>query len=232
METILAHLQTAGQLISVALIPLVLAITLHEAAHGWAAERLGDDTARRMGRVTLNPIAHIDPVGTVILPGLLLLANSPFLIGFAKPVPVAFHRLRDPKLGMVWVALAGPGINILMAIAAALVWHPLATVPGEFADWIRENLQNFFFINIVLAVFNMLPLPPLDGGRVVTGLLPDRLAWRFARLERYGLPILIGLVVLVPFVSRELGAPINPLVWVLEPAVDITQTILLRLTGW
>jgi Zn-dependent protease len=228
----IAQLNDAAQLVSTVLIPLIVAITVHEAAHGWAAERLGDDTARRLGRVTLNPIPHIDPIGTVLLPGLLLLAGSPFLIGFAKPVPVNFARLRDPRRGMIGVALAGPLSNILMAIAAALVWHPLAPIDGAAAGWLRENLQNFFFINIVLAVFNMLPLPPLDGGRVLTGLLPWRLFWRVARFERQGILILLTLVILVPLVSTELGHPINPLVWILEPGVAAVQDLLLWITGW
>ena len=156
--------------------PVVTAITLHEAAHGWMADRLGDDTARRLGRVSFNPISHVDPFGTLVLPGILLLLGSPFLFGWAKPVPVAFHRLRNPKRDMVWVALAGPGINI----AAGASPRPCCCIrcgrctTADLPLWVCQNLENAIFVNIVLACFNMLPIPPLDGGRVLTGLLPGR----------------------------------------------------------
>ena len=220
-----------GHAISVWLIPVVLAVTFHEAAHGWMAERCGDDTARRMGRVTFNPIRHVDPFGTLILPGLLLLLSAPFLFGYAKPVPVNFRRLKQPKRDMIWVALAGPGTNVVLAFGSGLALHAAAYLPGETAAWVGQNLINSIIINVVLAVFNMLPLPPLDGGRVVTGLLPDPYAWRFAQLERYGLLILIALLFFVPFAGEAVGLEINPIASVLLPPVQGLYQVILSLTG-
>src|ERR687891_466130 len=195
-----------GHALSVWFLPVVVAITFHEAAHGWMAERCGDNTARLLGRVSFNPIRHVDPFGTLILPALLLLLKAPFLFGYAKPVPVNFGRLRHPKRDMIWVALAGPAVNILLAFAAALLLHPAAYAP--------------------------LPLPPLDGGRVMTGLLPGPAAWRFARLEPYGLLILIGLLFLVPLAARSLlGIEFNPLFDVLWPPVAAVYSLILTLTG-
>lgn len=221
-----------GRTLSVWALPVLLAVTLHEAAHGYVADRLGDDTARRMGRVTLNPLAHVDPFGTVLLPGFLLLVGAPFVFGWAKPVPVAFHRLRDPRRDMVLVALAGPASNILQALAAALLMHLTVHLPSPWLEWTGENLANAVIVNVVLAVFNMLPIPPLDGGRVLTGLLPPRAAWRFARIERYGLLILLLLIFVVPLATRELGHPFNPLAYVLLPAISSVYGLILTLTGW
>jgi Zn-dependent protease len=220
-----------GQALSVWLLPVVLAITFHEAAHGWMAERCGDNTARLMGRVTFNPLKHVDPFGTLILPGLLLLIKAPFLFGYAKPVPVNFGRLNRPKRDMVFVALAGPGVNVLLAFAAALLLHPAAYLPPVLAAWLGENLANAIIINVVLAVFNMLPLPPLDGGRVVTGLLPNPYAWKFAQLERYGLPILIGLLFILPMLTQAMGLSFNPLASVLWPPVQTLYQLILTLAG-
>jgi Zn-dependent protease len=225
-------LAALGQTLSVWFIPIVLAITLHEAAHGWMAERLGDDTARRMGRVSFNPIRHVDPMGTLVLPGLLLLFHAPFLFGWAKPVPVAFHRLNHPKRDMIWVALAGPGINVLMAIAAAILLHGQRLLDGRVGDWIGQNLENAILANVVLATFNMLPLLPLDGGRVLTGLLPTPLAIRYARTERYGLVILLGLLFLLPMLLGQLGMAFNPVAAVLLPAMNALYQLVLLITGW
>lgn len=221
-----------GRTLSVWALPVLLAVTLHEAAHGFVADRLGDDTARRMGRVTLNPLAHVDPFGSVLLPGFLLLVGAPFVFGWAKPVPVAFHRLRSPRRDMVLVALAGPASNIAQAVAAALLMHLTVHLPSPWLEWTGENLANAVIVNVVLAVFNMLPIPPLDGGRVVTGLLPPRAAWRFARLERYGLLILLLLILVVPVAARELGHPFNPLARVLLPVISSVYGLILALTGW
>ncbi|MGH6947952.1 MAG: site-2 protease family protein [Kiloniellales bacterium] len=199
---------------SVWVIPVLIAITFHEAAHGFVAWRLGDNTAYLRGRVTFNPLRHIDPVGTIILPAALLLLRVPFLFGWAKPVPVAFHRLNNPRRDMVLVAAAGPGINFALAVCAALLFNFARWVPGEAGNWLMQNLHNMIYINILLAIFNMLPLPPLDGGRVAVGLLPKELAYPLARLERYGLGIILLAIFVLPFVGRQLGVDLNVFYWI------------------
>ena len=215
---------------SVWVLPVLLAITLHEAAHGWAAWRLGDPTAKVLGRVTFNPLRHVDSMGTVILPGLLLISQAPFLFGWAKPVPVDMRRLRSPRRDMALVAAAGPLTNLFLAWASAMLAHLLFLLPPDAAEWARDNLRNSIHLNLILAVLNMLPLPPLDGGRVAVWALPDFLAVPLARLERFGLFILIGLMFIVPMLTRQLGVDFDlmgiligePVKWLWGALIDIT----------
>jgi Zn-dependent protease len=216
--------------VSVWVLPLVIAITFHEAAHGFVARHFGDNTAAEQGRVSFNPLRHIDPFGTLVLPGILLLSHSPFLFGYAKPVPVNFRALRNPRLDMVWVALAGPATNIALALLAASAFHALTFVPVNAAQWVADNLKNAFVINVVLAVFNMLPIPPLDGGRVAVGLLPNALALPLSRLEPYGMLILIGFLIIVPLVGTQLGLNLDVISAILRTSVGFVMRLLLALT--
>ncbi|QDL97987.1 site-2 protease family protein [Rhodopseudomonas palustris] len=186
--------------ISVWALPLLIAITFHEAAHAYVAKLCGDNTAWMLGRVSFNPIRHIDPFGTVLLPLLLLLLviQSPFLFGYAKPVPVNFRNLSHPRRDMVLVAAAGPAINLALAALAGLSFHLVGYVPGEAGQWLAQNLVNALLINVVLAIFNLLPIPPLDGGRIAVGILPRALARPLDRLEPYGMLILLTLIFILP----------------------------------
>lgn len=197
------------QMIAVAALPVIFAITLHEAAHGYAARHFGDNTAWMQGRISLNPLRHIDLMGTIIIPlAILLFSGGNFLFGYAKPVPVDFGRLRHPKRDMLWVAAAGPLSNLAMALAWALLLKLAWLMPGNaYTVPLTEMSKIGIGINCVLMVLNLLPLPPLDGGRIAVSLLPHALAWRFAKLERWGFPILLLLMF-----TGILGAIMSPLV--------------------
>ena len=209
------------QLIAVAILPLLFAITVHEVAHGWMAKRLGDPTAERLGRLTLNPIKHIDPVGTILVPGILL-ALGGFVFGWAKPVPVTWENLRHPKRDMAIVAAAGPGVNLIMAVIWAVVAKIGTALPDELS-WAAVPLSYMGIagvsINVVLMVLNLIPLPPLDGGRVAVGLLPGRMAYALSRVEPYGFFILIGLLL-----TGLLG-------FIMHPISNVVTITILKLAG-
>jgi Zn-dependent protease len=217
--------------VSVWVLPLVIAITFHEAAHGFVAHHFGDNTAWDRGRVSFNPLKHIDPFGTLVLPAVLLLSHSPFLFGYAKPVPVNFRGLRNPRIDMVWVALAGPATNILLALGAAAAFHLIDLVPPNAAQWVADNLKNALVINVVLAIFNMLPIPPLDGGRVAVGLLPNVLAVPLSRLEPFGMLILIGILIILPMAGSQLGLNLDVISAILRTLTGYLIQLVLLLTG-
>jgi len=205
---------------SVWALPVLLAITLHEAAHGFIAWSYGDDTAYKLGRVTMNPLKHIHPIGTILLPLALIVLKAPFLFGYAKPVPVATHRLRKPRRDMVYVAAAGPMANLILATISALLYNLVPLLPDGAALWLAQTLRISIIVNLVLAVLNLLPLPPLDGGRIAVGILPISLAVPLARLERYGIFILLGAFFLLPYLGRELGLDIRVFDWLIRAPVN------------
>ena len=212
-------------------LPVIVAVTFHEAAHGFVAHLLGDDTAWRLGRVSFNPLKHVDPVGTILLPAMLLLLHSPFLFGYAKPVPINFRALRSPRRDMVLVAAAGPAMNLALAIVAALTFHIVGYLPANGARWLAANLGNALLLNVVLAIFNLFPLPPLDGGRILVGILPDALGKPVSRLEPYGLIILIGLLFVLPLLGSQLGIDLSVVSHLLGISSNAVIDAILRITG-
>ena len=213
--------------VSVWIIPVLLAVTFHEASHGFVASLLGDNTAKNQGRVTFNPLKHIDPFGTVLMPALLLLGSGGrFMFGYAKPVPVDFARLNRPRRDMVLVAAAGPGANLILALLSAIALTSVAALPPDAARWAAQNLVNSVWINLILAVFNMLPVPPLDGGRVAVGILPDVLARPLARLERVGILIILAGVFILPLIGDQIGMDLNVFWWLVGiPASNLMNLL-------
>ncbi|MDP3537366.1 MAG: site-2 protease family protein [Azonexus sp.] len=205
------------QTIAIAALPVIFAITLHEAAHGYAARHFGDPTAWQQGRISLNPLRHIDMVGTIIIPiAILLFSGGTFLFGYAKPVPVDFSRMRNPKQDMLWVAAAGPAANLFMAFCWAFMLKLAWLMPGnDFTVPLSEMSKIGIIVNCVLMVLNMLPLPPLDGGRIAVSLLPHSLAWKFAKIEPWGFPILLLLMF-----TGILGTIMSPLVVLAARAIE------------
>ena len=227
----MGDIASAVYTVSIWVVPLVLAITLHEAAHGYAALRFGDDTAYRAGRVTFNPLKHIDPWGTILIPALLFFARAPFLFGYAKPVPVDFGRLRNPRRDMIWVAAAGPGMNLALAVASALLLHGVGVLPKPVAGWVADTLIISLKFNVLLAIFNLLPLPPLDGGRIAVGILPYALARPLSRVEPYGVFILIGALFLLPYLGARLGIDLNIFSWLVGTPFKFLMELIATATG-
>jgi Zn-dependent protease len=221
LRTVLMQDLTLVQQISAWLLPVLLAITVHEVAHGWVARLFGDHTAEMLGRLSLNPLRHVDPVGTILVPGLMLLMPGGFVFGWARPVPVDWRNLRRPKQDMVWVAAAGPATNLVMGLGWALVARIALGLPADSSMALPLLLMGVagMLINTILAVLNMLPLPPLDGGRVLTGLLPTRYAIPFSRIEPYGFWILIFLLM-----TGSLG-------WLMRPMMNLVLGILVSTSG-
>lgn len=217
---------------SVWVLPILFAVTLHEAAHGWVASKLGDDTAKRLGRVTFNPFKHIDLFGTILLPAaLLFMSGGQYMFGFAKPVPVNFLNLRSPRRDMILVAAAGPGANILIAVVSALLMHIGTSVPEQYQAFVMMNLFNSLWINIVFAVFNLMPVPPLDGGRIAVGLLPRPFSTWLASLERMGFLVIIFVLFILPWIGGKIGVDLNVLWWLVGVPAEFLTDLIATLVG-
>lgn len=217
--------------ISVWALPVLLAVTLHEAAHAWAAWMCGDPTAKQQDRLSFNPIRHIDPVGTILVPGMLILMGTGMLFGWAKPVPVDPRYLRVPRRDMMLVAAAGPSANMVIAFVSAILLHAADYLPGQIAVWAGATLWNSIWLNLILAVFNMIPLPPLDGGKVAVGMLPHQQAMKLESLERFGFLIVLGIFFLLPSFAAKLGIPLPIGEWLIWTPASILANLLFYVTG-
>ena len=230
MKEILLDVVLAG-------VPAIFAITLHETAHGYAAWALGDDTARRLGRLSLNPLRHVDRVGTLLVPAVLVVAQLltigriGFMFGWAKPVPVDASRFPNPRRGMALVAAAGPAANAVLAWLGAFALHGVLGKPGVVAGYAEVMLETFILANLVLGLFNLLPIPPLDGGRIAVGVLPLPLARVWAQLERAGLVIVLLAVFVLPRLAAEFGRRFDPVGGVLDRVVPWAFDVVMRLSG-
>jgi Zn-dependent protease len=224
--------------IALAVVPIILAITLHEAAHGYAALAMGDDTAKKAGRLSLNPLAHVDRVGTILLPGFLLIFQLLtfhrvlFIFGWAKPVPVAAWRFRHPRQGMMVVAAAGPAMNFFLAWLAAILLHLSGYRLGDQVGLTTQFFFDFILVNLVLGLFNLLPIPPLDGGRIAVGLLPARIAQVWARLERLGIVLVLLVIFLLPRMLADFGIAFDPFSALLNTVLPWALRIVLLLAGY
>lgn len=208
-------------------LPIFIAITLHEAAHGYVAYKLGDNTAKMAGRLSINPMRHIDPFGTILLPIMMLLLGG-VIFGYAKPVPVNARNFKNPRGHMALVAIAGPLSNIILALFGGMLIYTVVAMPDFLSNWWVTNLSNFIFLNCLLVALNMLPLPPLDGSRVVSGLLPEHLARQYNRIEPYGILILVGIIFILPMAGRIIGFNLDLAgVLVLQPAQTLYDSVLM-----
>ena len=223
--------EVIGYTASVWILPVLIAVTFHEAAHGWVAWKLGDDTAKRLNRVSFNPFKHLDLFGTIILPALMLISSGGrMMFGFAKPVPVNPAELNNPRRDMVLVAAAGPLSNLGLALLAALFLHAVIIFEGDFREWVVSNLINTVWFNILLFVFNLLPIPPLDGSRIAAGILPPTIAYNFLRFERFGFLIIIGIFFVIPLLIERFGFEINIFWWLVGgPAEYIMRYMFSRI---
>ena len=211
------------------ILPLIIAIPMHEAAHAIVAKYFGDETAYKLKRATLNPCKHIDPIGTILLPAILIFIGAPFIFGYAKPVPINIANLKNPKKDMIWIALAGPFTNAILAILGAILLSLVLLIPGDVGDWLRVTVFLIIHINIVLLVFNLLPILPLDGGRIMIGILPQNFSRIFSYTERYGFLILIVLIFALPLLGEQIGIELSPLTWVIMPIIGFLESFLLDL---
>ena len=223
--------EAIGYTASVWILPVLVAVTFHEASHGWVAWRLGDDTAKRLNRVSFNPFKHLDLFGTIILPALMLIGSGGrMMFGFAKPVPINPANLNNPRRDMVLVAAAGPISNLGLALLAALLLHTVIIFEGDFREWVVSNLINTVWFNILLFIFNLLPIPPLDGSRIAAGILPPTIAYNLLRFERFGFLIIIGIFFVIPLLIERFGFEINIFWWLVGgPAEYIMRYMFSRI---